>query len=132
MVNNADTAIILNLERNNETGLEISEILYSQSEEGLVDETRTIASVQKASCSLLDNNQQCYEFTIEFTVMAPLLDDVLTISAMDEKRRITHTYINDGVEFAGESLLEASTDRFIQRSSISRSRQLHRTHTAGP
>ena len=45
--------------------------------------------------------------------MAPLHDEVVAISAMDDKRRQHVTYINEGVEFTGTSLPDAHTAQLM-------------------
>ncbi len=112
----AESNINLVVSRNytNPVDYTIDEINHYQ-KENLIDESDTTASVNKVKCQSTDNDEKCYEFTILFAVNAPLLDNVVAISAMDEKRRQHVTYINEGVEFTGESLLDARTAELLQK-----------------
>ncbi|RNJ75643.1 MAG: hypothetical protein EB828_04585 [Nitrosopumilus sp. D6] len=105
----AESDIMVKLQANYENPAEydIVGIIHDQ-EENLVDPEATTVSVELVKCNPIQEIK-CHEFTINFRIMAPLLSDVLAISAMDIDRRATTTYINDGVEFAGESLLPAKT-----------------------
>ena len=112
----AESEIHLVVSRNytNPVDYDLDEINHYQ-KEGLVNENNTSASISKVKCQASDNDERCYEFTINFTVMAPLHEEVVAISAMDEKRRQHVTYINEGVEFTGTSLLDAHTALLMQK-----------------
>ena len=86
---------------------DIVEILHVQ-DEPLIDEEATRAELIKADCNAA-TGAACHEISITFRVTAPLVHDVMSISAMDIDRRITTTYINDGLAFVGEPLLPART-----------------------
>ncbi|RNJ80737.1 MAG: hypothetical protein D9C04_00135, partial [Nitrosopumilus sp. B06] len=86
---------------------EIVDIIHEQ-KEGLVDVSGTSSSVQKVQC-MSDSKRDCYEIAITFRITAPLIHDVVAVSAMDIDRRITTTYINDGIGFEGEPLLPLLT-----------------------
>ena len=106
--------LVVSRDYSNPVGYTIDEINHYQNE-GLVNVDDTTASLQKAKCQASDNDKKCYEFTINFTVMAPLHEEVIAISAMDDKRRQHVTYINEGVEFTGASLLDAHTAKLMQK-----------------
>ena len=112
----AESEIHLVVSRNytNPVDYDLDEINHYQ-KEGLVNENNTSASISKVKCQASDNDERCYEFTINFTVMAPLHEEVVAISAMDEKRRQHVTYINEGVEFTGTPLLDAHTAQLMQK-----------------
>ncbi len=112
----AESHINLVVSRNytNPVDYTIDEINHYQ-KENLIDDENTTASVNKVKCQSTDNDEKCYEFTILFAVNAPLLDNVVAISAMDEKRRQHVTYINEGVEFTGESLLDPHTAQLMEK-----------------
>ena len=114
-VSDAETDIILMLNRNydNPNDYDITEIIHEQ-KESLVDESQTTAAVNKAECNP-GSDVQCYSFDIDFKVNAPLKSDVLAISAVDSKRRSTVTYVNEGVEFTGQSLLAPNTHYIVQK-----------------
>ena len=115
-VSDAESEIHLVVSRNytNPVDYDLDEINHYQ-KEGLVNENNTSASISKVKCQASDNDMKCYEFTINFTVMAPLHEEVVAISAMDDKRRQHVTYINEGVEFTGASLLDAHTAQLMQK-----------------
>ena len=112
----AESHINLVVSRNytNPVDYTIDEINHYQ-KENLIDESDTTASVNKVKCQSTDNDEKCYEFTILFAVNAPLMDNVVAISAMDEKRRQHVTYINEGVEFTGTSLLDPHTAQLMEK-----------------
>ena len=112
----AETNIVVHLQRNytNPVDYDITKIIHEQ-KESLLDENKTTASVSKSMCSSTDNTPNCYTFNIDFVIMAPLKDDVVAISAVDTKNRSITTYINDGVVFTGESLLDSATHQFMQK-----------------
>ena len=115
-VSEAESEIHLVVSRNytNPVDYDLDEINHYQ-KEGLVNENNTSASISKVKCQASDNDEKCYEFTINFTVMAPLHEEVIAISAMDDKRRQHVTYINEGVEFTGTPLLDAHTAQLMQK-----------------
>ena len=112
----AESHITLNLNRNYTapSDYQITEILHDQ-KEGLVNESMTGATLSKAKCTPADVVKRCLDFEISFTIMAPLKHEVLAISAMDTRHRETVTFINQGVEFVGESLLVSQTHTLTQK-----------------
>ena len=110
----SEIQLVVSRDYNNPVDYTIDEINHYQ-DEGLVNVDDTTASLQKVKCQASDKDKKCYEFTINFTVMAPLHEEVVAISAMDEKRRQHVTYINEGVEFTGTSLLDAHTAQLMQK-----------------
>ena len=112
----AESHIILNLNRNYTvpSNYQITEIIHDQKEK-LVNENLTSATLSKVKCTPADVVEQCIDFEISFTMMAPLTGEVLAISAMDNEYREAVTFINSGVEFVGESLLESQTHVLTQK-----------------
>ena len=110
----SEIQLVVSRDYNNPVDYTIDEINHYQDEE-LVNVDDTTASLQKIKCQASDNDIKCYEFTINFTVMAPLHEEVVAISAMDDKRGQHVTYINEGVEFTGTSLLDAHTAQLMQK-----------------
>ncbi len=120
---NAETDIIVNLQRdynveqNSDSDYTITEILHEQTEP-LVDEDLTQATISQVKCTDSSADERCYTIGIDFTISAPLSSNVLAISAVDNERRSTITYINDGVAFTGDSLLEpVRHELFVKESS---------------
>ena len=109
-LSNAETDIIVYLQRNytNVSGYDIIDTVHEQ-KESLVDSNHTTSSITPVKCTDDAKNERCYLIGIDFTVNAPLKSNVLAISAVDLDRRSTVTFINEGVEFIGESLLDAKT-----------------------
>ncbi len=115
----AETDIIIQLDRDYTIpdDYTITGIVHEQ-KESLVNEEDTDSSISKVKCASDSLNELCYIIGIDFSISAPLKSNVLAISATDFDRRSTVTYINDGVEFTGESLLEPVThELFSKRSS---------------
>ncbi len=122
---NAETDIIVNLQRNynveqdnnSDSDYTITEIHHEQTEP-LINEDFTRASISKIKCIDSSTNKYCHTIAIDFTISAPLKSNVLAISAGDGERHNTVTYINDGVAFTGDSLLEpAKHELFVKKSS---------------
>ncbi len=115
-VSHAETDIIIQLQRNytNVHDYDIVGTVHEQ-KESLVDVDKTMSSISKVKCTSISTDEMCYMVGIDFTVNAPLKSEVLAISAVDTNRRSTVTYINEGVEFTGESLLPANTHSFIDK-----------------
>ena len=112
----AESSITLHLQRNHTSspaGYDITEIVHEQ-KEPLINVEGTSAMVEEVMCN--DTSETvCYEFDIMFTVDAPLSHDVLALEAVDTKRRVTVTYLNEGVQFDGESLLDPATARIFSK-----------------
>ena len=113
-VNDAETNIIVSI-LPNYTGTisyTITEIIHEQ-KESLVDENKTTATLSKSLCNDSDTIQKCYTVDINFVILAPLKSDPLAITAIDTKHRYTTTYINNGLTFAGDSMLEPATAQLV-------------------
>ncbi|MDA7957763.1 MAG: hypothetical protein MPI95_01535 [Nitrosopumilus sp.] len=106
----AEIKVRLGIEYRENLEYTIEDIIHEQ-EEGLVDPEGTAVAVSSTRCNS-STDAVCHEFTVQFRVTAPLKSDVMAISAMDIDRRITTTYVNDGVEFTGDPLLPAKTAQF--------------------
>lgn len=114
----AETEIIVDLERDYESdaGYVVKSVEHVQ-KEGLVDEDATAVSISRVQCNST-GDAECLEFLVIFRVLAPLKYDPLSISVVDEDRRITTTYINEGVGFEGWSILEPATaSHFVKKTS---------------
>ena len=64
-------------------------------------------------CNDSDIIEKCYTVDINFVVLAPLKSDPIAITAIDTKHRYTTTYINEGLTFAGDSMLEPATAQLV-------------------
>ena len=115
-VTDAETDIIISIQPNYTSVIDysITGITHEQ-KESLVDETQTTATLSKSSCSSVDIMEKCYTVDINFVVLAPLKSDPIAITAVDAKNRYTTTYINAGVEFIGDSLLEPATAQLVTK-----------------
>ncbi|MDA7953870.1 MAG: DUF5011 domain-containing protein, partial [Nitrosopumilus sp.] len=85
-----------------------------EQEDPLVDVDHTRAEIRRVACSP-GSDVQCLEVEVAFRVMAPLSSDIMAISAMDTERRVTVTYVNDGVTFTGDSMIPPKTASFTFR-----------------
>ncbi len=114
----AETGIHVLLDRNynNPNNYDISEIIHEQ-KEPLLNVDKTAVSITPSYCASDSKDQRCHTISFDFTVMAPLKSDVIAIKAQDIERRSTTTFINEGVEFVGESLLNAKTHNMVVKTS---------------
>ena len=115
-VNDAETDIIVSIQPNY-TGT-ISYIITGinhEQKESLVDETQTTATLSKSLCNDSDIIEKCYTVDINFIVQAPLKSDPIAITAIDTKNRYTTTYINEGLTFTGDSMLEPATVQLVTK-----------------
>ncbi|RNJ77874.1 MAG: hypothetical protein EB830_01095, partial [Nitrosopumilus sp. H13] len=114
-VSDAEAQIMIKLNRNYQSPAEydIIDIIHEQKEK-LVEESDTTISIEKVPC-MPDSERKCHELSISFRITAPLIHDVLAVSAMDTDRRSTTTYINDGVDFEGEPLLPLLTHTIFSK-----------------
>ncbi|MDA7960246.1 MAG: DUF5011 domain-containing protein [Nitrosopumilus sp.] len=85
-----------------------------EQEDPLVDVDHTRAEIRRVACSP-GSDIKCLEVEVAFRVMAPLSSDIMAISAMDTERRVTVTYVNDGVTFTGDSMIPPKTASFTFR-----------------
>ena len=115
-ISDAETDIIIQLDRDYTIpdDYTITEIIHEQ-KESLVNEEDTHSSISKVKCTSNSPDELCYTIEIDFSISAPLKSNVLAISATDFDRRNTVTYINDGVEFTGESLLEPAVNSIYSK-----------------
>ena len=113
-INDAETNIIVSILPNYTGTISyiIAEITHEQ-KESLVDETQTTATLSKSLCNDSDTIQKCYTVDINFVVLAPLKSDPVAITAIDTKHRYTTTYINEGLTFTGNSMLEPATAQLV-------------------
>ncbi|CAI9832219.1 hypothetical protein IBTHAUMO2_620022 [Nitrosopumilaceae archaeon] len=96
-----------------ETGYVLTGVSHEQ-DHPLVDEDHTRAELASVECRP-GSEVMCVEVRLWFRVMAPLSSDILAISAMDSERRVTVTYVNDGVTFTGEQLFPPAEASFVTR-----------------
>ena len=113
-VNDAETNILIAIQPNYTGTFEpiITKITHEQ-KESLVDENKTTATLSKSLCNNLETIEKCYTVDINFVVLAPLKSDPLAITAIDTKHRYTTTYINEGLTFTGNSMLEPATAQLV-------------------
>ena len=83
-------------------------------EDPLVDAGYTRAELRSEACRP-GSDVTCLEVEVRFRVMAPLSSDIMAISAMDTERRVTVTYVNDGVTFTGGQLFPPAEASFVTR-----------------
>ena len=112
----AETGIYVKLSRNytNPNNYDITEITHEQ-KEPLINENNTRVSIVPSFCASDSPDMRCHTISFDFTIMAPLKAEVVAIKASDFQRRSTTTFINEGVEFVGESLLDAKTHSMYVR-----------------
>ncbi len=115
---NAETGIHVLFQRNytNPNNYEITEIIHEQNEP-LINENNTSVSIIPSKCTSDSTNEVCHTISFDFTIMAPLKHEVVAIKASDYDRRSTTTFINEGVEFTGDSLLAPQVHTLMQKTS---------------
>ena len=113
-VNDAESNIMISLRPNYTDSIfySITGITLEQ-KESLVDENKTTAAISKSLCNNSNDIEKCYTIDINFVVLAPLKYDSIAITAIDTKNRYTTTYINEGLTFAGDSMLEPATAQLV-------------------
>ena len=113
-INDAETNIIVSILPNYTGTISyvIAEITHEQ-KDSLVDETQTTATLSKSLCNDSDIIEKCYTVDINFVVLAPLKSDPIALAAIDTKNRYTTTYINEGLTFTGNSMLEPATAQLV-------------------
>ena len=117
----AETGIHVLLSRNytNPNNYDITDVIHEQ-KEPLINENKSSASIIPSECTPGDRrsmDERCHTISFDFTMMAPLKWDVVAIKASDFDRRSTTTFINEGVEFTGESLLSPKTHTLMEKTS---------------
>ncbi len=116
----AETGIHVLLSRNytNPNNYDITDVIHEQ-KEPLINEKKSSASIIPSKCTSSDRSmdERCHTISFDFTMMAPLKWDVVAIKASDFDRYSTTTFINEGVEFTGESLLSPKTHTLMEKTS---------------
>jgi len=69
----------------------------------VLNATSLESSVSKVKCVADDNSTPCYRVSIEFSFMEPPLGKVFGVQAIDDKRKNTILYFNDGITLEGDS-----------------------------
>ena len=96
----------------------IDEDVYVQQSTKLIDVSSVRVFQGETECSKLLKDRMCDTFFVQFKFLERPEFDVFAVKAVDEKNRVTTTYLNEGIEVNGESLnppeiiLVASPDRF--------------------
>ena len=70
----------------------------------VIDKETIVATHEKTKCQSSDIEQKCDVTNVSMVFLEPLKDKVMAVKAIDYKGRYQITYLNEGVEIAGESL----------------------------
>ena len=70
----------------------------------VIDKETIVATHEKTKCQSSDIDQKCDVTNVSMIFLEPLKDKVMAVKAIDYKNRYQITYLNEGVEIAGESL----------------------------
>jgi len=70
----------------------------------VIDKETIVATHEKTKCQESDIEQKCDVTNVSIVFLESLKDKVMAVKAIDYKGRYQITYLNEGVEIAGESL----------------------------
>jgi len=70
----------------------------------VIDKETIVVTHEKTKCQESDIEQNCDVTSVSMVFLEPLKDKVMAVKAIDYKGRYQITYLNEGVEIAGESL----------------------------
>jgi len=70
----------------------------------VIDKETIVVTHEKTKCQLSDIEQKCDVTNVSMVFLEPLQDKVMAVKAIDYKGRYQITYLNEGVDIAGESL----------------------------
>ncbi len=82
---------------------EIEEVKAIQ-KSNVIDKETIVATHEKAKCQATDSEEKCDVTNVSVVFLEPLKDKIMAVKAIDYKGRYQITYLNEGVEIAGESL----------------------------
>ena len=82
---------------------EIEEVKAIQ-KSNVIDKETIVATHEKTKCQATDSEQKCDVTNVSVVFLEPLKDKVMAVKAIDYKGRYQITYLNEGVDIAGESL----------------------------
>ena len=82
---------------------EIEEVKAVQ-KSNVIDKETLVATHEKTKCQSSDIEEKCDVTNVSVVFLEPLKDKVMAVKAIDYKGRYQITYLNEGVEIAGESL----------------------------
>jgi len=82
---------------------EIEEVKAIQ-KSNVIDKETIVATHEKTKCQSSDIEQKCDVTNVSMVFLEPLKDKVMAVKAIDYKGRYQITYLNEGVEIAGDSL----------------------------
>jgi hypothetical protein len=70
----------------------------------IIDKETLVATHEKVKCQASDPDERCDLTNVSMVFLEPLKDKVMAVKAIDYKQRYQITYLNEGVDIAGESL----------------------------
>jgi len=75
----------------------------------VIDKETIFATHEKTKCQASDIEEKCDITNVSMVFLEPLKDKIIAVKAIDYKNRYQITYLNEGVEIAGESLNPMNT-----------------------
>ena len=75
----------------------------------VIDKETIVATHEKTKCQESDIEKKCDITNVSMKFLEPLKDQVMAVKAIDYKNRYQITYLNEGVDIAGESLNPMNT-----------------------
>lgn len=70
----------------------------------VIEEKTIFAKHEKTKCSFSDIEEKCDFIEVSMIFLEPLRDNVMALKAIDFKNRYQITYLNEGIQIAGDSL----------------------------
>jgi len=107
---NAEASIVI---ETNYAGEVLSSEIVKDTTPPVLNATSLESSVSKVKCVADDNSTPCYRVSIEFSFMEPPLGKVFGVQAIDDKRKNTILYFNDGITLEGDSQNPPVTQEII-------------------
>ncbi len=70
----------------------------------VIDKDSIVVTHEKTKCQATDSEEKCDVTNVSMVFLEPLKDNVMAVKAIDYSGRYQITYLNEGVDIAGESL----------------------------
>jgi hypothetical protein len=82
---------------------EIEKVMAIQ-KSNVIDKDSIVVTHEKTKCQATDSEEKCDVTNVSMIFLEPLKDNVMAVKAIDYSGRYQITYLNEGVDIAGESL----------------------------
>jgi len=82
---------------------EIEKVMAIQ-KSNVIDKDSIVVTHEKIKCQAKDSEEKCDVTNVSMVFLEPLKDNVMAVKAIDYSGRYQITYLNEGVDIAGESI----------------------------